>query len=117
MIKHTIQYIWKNVPQLIALFCMAIFSCTVFADNVGLGQVANNLMEPVTIVSGFLSGAAVILGLSLLFASFARYMQHRVNPLAHPIGTVITLFIMGVILLVLPLVYKLTESGIPFSLG
>ncbi|MEO8400751.1 MAG: hypothetical protein ABI597_03005 [Gammaproteobacteria bacterium] len=117
MIKHTIQLICKNAAQLFLLFCMAIFSCTAFANNVGLGQVANNLMEPVTILSGFLSGAAIILGLSLLFASFARYMQYRVNPLAHPIGSVITLFLIGILLLALPLIYKLTESGIPFSLG
>lgn len=83
----------------------------------GLGDLAGNLMEPVSIVSGFLSGMSIIIGLTCLFGSFVRYMQYRVNPLANPIGTVITLLVLGLLLLLLPLIYKLTESGVPFSLG
>lgn len=86
-------------------------------NSTGLGSVAANLMEPVEIVAGFLSGASIIVGMTCLFAGFVRYMQHRVNPLAHPISTVITLVILGILLLLLPLIYKFTESGIPFSLG
>lgn len=82
----------------------------------GLGDIANNIMEPVVVVSGFLASASLILGIACLFSSLIRYMQHRVNPLAHPISTVITLFILGLALLVLPLVNKLTSSGISFSL-
>ena len=83
----------------------------------GLGEVADNLMQPVSIVSGFLSGMAIVIGMACLFGSFVRYMQYRVNPLANPISTVITLLVLGILLLLLPLIYKLTESGIPFSLG
>jgi hypothetical protein len=60
---------------------------------------------------------SIVIGLTCLFAAFVRYMQHRVNPLAHPIGTVVTLLILGLLLLVLPLVYKLTESGVPGSIS
>jgi len=83
----------------------------------GFGGVANNLMQPVEITSAFLSGGAIVIGVTCLFAGFIRYLQYRVNPLAYPIGTVVTLFVLGIVLLLLPLIYKLTESGIPFSLS
>ncbi len=86
-------------------------------EVLGLGQVANNILEPVTVASNFLAGAAIVIGMTCIFSAFLRYMQHRVNPLAQPISTVILLLVLGFFLLVLPLVYKLTESGIPFSLG
>ncbi len=82
----------------------------------GFGGMASNLMQPVSLLSGFLSGAAVVIGITCLFGGFVRYMQHRVNPLAHPISTVVTLFLLGLILLVLPLIYKLTESGVAASI-
>ncbi len=86
-------------------------------DVTGLGGIANNLMGPVEVVAGFLTGASIAAGLACLFGAFVRYMQYRTNPLAHPIGTVITMLILGLLLLLLPLIYKLTESGIPVSIG
>ncbi len=82
----------------------------------GFGQVATNILEPVTIASSFMSGISIVIGMTSLFSAFLRYMQHRVNPLAQPISTVILLVVLGVILIALPLIYKLTESGIPFSM-
>ncbi|HSW94046.1 MAG TPA: hypothetical protein VLJ15_06820 [Gammaproteobacteria bacterium] len=83
----------------------------------GFGGVATNLLLPVHVVSSFLYGMSIVIGLVCLFAAFVRYLQYRVNPLANPISTVVTLLILGILLLVLPLVYKLTESGVPFSLS
>ena len=83
----------------------------------GFGAVANNLMEPVTILSSLVDTASIVIGLSCLFASFLRYMQHRINPLATPISIVVYLLIFGIILTALPLLYMFTESGIPFSAG
>ena len=81
----------------------------------GFGAVANNLMEPVTIVSSLIDTGSIVIGISCLFAAFLRYMQYRVNPLATPISTVVYLLIFGVILTALPLLYMFTESGIPFG--
>ena len=81
----------------------------------GFGQVADNVLEPIIIGVSFLSGISFVLGLTCLFSAFLRYMQHRVNPLAFPLSTIIVLTILGVFLVLLPWVYKLTDSGIPFS--
>jgi len=86
------------------------------ANPQGIGLVAGNMMAPVVVLSGFVSSACIIIGGTCLFASFLKYLQHRVNPLAVPISTVLVLFILGAVLVVLPLAYKVTESGIPFHL-
>lgn len=102
------------------LFFIYFFAGLVFAEKnhlYGVGAVAENLMEPVTIVSNFMGSASLILGVMCLFAAFIRYRQFRVNPLATPISVVIMLIIFGVAFLLLPFVYKLTQSGIPFTIG
>ena len=81
----------------------------------GMGEVAGNLIEPVNLLSNFVGTAAIVIGISCLFAAFLKYMQYRINPLAAPIGTVILLVILGVILTLLPFAYNLTESGIPYG--
>lgn len=83
---------------------------------VGIGGVANNLMEPVTILANFIGTIAIIIGISFLFAAFVKYMQHRVNPLAVPISTVVLLLVMGICLLLIPFLYKLTTSGFALSI-
>jgi choline-glycine betaine transporter len=100
-----------------------IFICLLCTHNVfaatsrhtGLGAVANNLLEPITIFSSFVSTAATVIGLSFLFAAGVKYMQHRVNPLAIPLSTVVVLVVMGAILVLLPYVYLLTASGVAYQ--
>jgi RsiW-degrading membrane proteinase PrsW (M82 family) len=96
---------------------ITIISFAAQAQTSGFGAMANNLMEPVTIVSNFMASASIVIGVTCLFAGLIRYMQYRVNPLANPISTVIWLLVLGVVLLLLPFVYMLTESGIPFKLS
>jgi len=84
-------------------------------SEAGLTNVVDNLMVPITLAVGFMSTASLIVGMTCVFASFVRYRQHRSNPLAHPIGTVLALLGAGLVLLFLPLIYRLTESGVsPF---
>lgn len=83
----------------------------------GWGEVASNLMEPVAILSNFVSTASLIVGISCFFAALLKYNQHRKNPLAAPIGTVILLLIIGIVLILLPFAYLITDSGIPFKLS
>ncbi len=99
--------------RFLLLFLVVLLPGMLFAavNPTGLGAVAGNLMEPVEIVSAFVSTSSIILGGSFLFASVIKYSQHRINPLAVPISTVVLLVVMGIILVVLPLAYKLTDSG------
>ncbi len=78
------------------------------------GDLANDMLGPVTVLSDFVGTASWIIGFSCLFASLFRYLQYRVNPLAAPISTVIVLLVLGILLLCLPFTYLLTGTGIPF---
>jgi len=82
----------------------------------GIGDYASQILHPVGILNNFIGSAAIIVGVGCLFAAFFRYMQHRVNPLAAPISTVILFLILGLLLLALPFIY-LFVGGVPFSLG
>lgn len=110
MLKNLLQqkFLW--------LIGLAVLPLRAIAEQAGLGVVADNLMTPVSIVSNFMYSASLVIGITALFASFLKYMQHRVNPLAHPMGTVVLLLLLGVVLICLPLISHLTESGIPIGL-
>ena len=100
---------WLLIVRLILLLLPSVG----FAEPSGLGEVANNLLEPVSILSDFVGSASIIIGASFVFASFIRYMQHRVNPLAFPISTIVILFILGVLLMLVPMAYKLAADVTP----
>lgn len=91
-------------------------SIVVYAQKTGVGGMASNLMNPVSVMSGFLSSACLLVGGAFLFASIIKYVEHRRSPLMVTMGTVIFLFIAGVVLILLPLTYMLTDSGLPYSL-
>jgi len=81
-----------------------------------LGDMADSFMQPLAIVSDFFSSAAMIIGASFLFAALIKYQQHRVNPLFVPIGTVVILVVMGVLLISLPLTYRLLQHDVASGL-
>lgn len=86
---------------------------TGFAEH-GIGGLAENLLEPIAILSDFINSAALILGASALLASILKYREYRRNPHATPLSKIVWLSIIGIVLLFLPLLYKLTDSGIPY---
>jgi hypothetical protein len=110
-------YFMKRIVFIFTLLILPALSWAVYKPHgVGAGKVAENLMEPVSILANFIGSMSIVVGISCLFACFLKYMQHRVNPLVAPISTVIMLLIMGIVLLCLPWAYKLTEGGVPISL-
>ena len=94
---------------------MAVWASS-YPGGVGMGGVAQNVMVPVSVASDFVSTGCFVIGGSFLFAAIIKYIEHRRSPLMVPISTVIFLFVAGILLILLPLAYKVTDSGIPFSL-
>ncbi len=100
------------------LFCCFLSPTIVFAaHSPGIGEIAENMLEPINIVSDFVGSASLIVGICALLAAFLKYMQHRVNPLVAPMSTIVVLVIIGIVLICLPFVYLLTEHGIPYHLS
>lgn len=95
------------------LFLTLVMSTPVLADATGLGSVASNLMEPVSILSDFVVNGSLVVGIMFIFGSVIKYGQHRRNPLAVPISNVVFIFICGILLLLLPLAYKVLYEAPP----
>lgn len=88
--------------------CIAV--TTVFAAHnkgLGLGGLANNVLEPVGLLQQFVTAACLVIGGSFVFASIIKYKEHRQSPLMIPISTVIFLFIAGLALIGLPFMWML----------
>lgn len=100
-----------NIIVLVITLFAAVNS---YAESIG--EYAADLVEPVNILSNFVSSACLIIGTMMLVAALMRYLQYRVNPLASPMSTVITFLILGTLLDALPFVYLLLGAGIPFTL-
>jgi hypothetical protein len=79
------------------------------------GDFAGEVLGPVLIVADFVGTGSLIVGGCSLFGALIRYRQHRVNPLAHPISTVVTLFLIGLILLILPFSYLITGDAFSYK--
>lgn len=104
----------KNIVKFASLF---LFPGIIFAyGGTGLGGVAGNMMEPVTLFSDFVDTGCLVIGLGFLFASIIKYVEHRRSPLMVPISTVVFLLIAGIILLILPFLPTLTGYGVPYRL-
>jgi hypothetical protein len=96
---------------------MLFLSSTVIAETEkaeSMGEFAQELMGPVTVLSSFIGNASIIIGVMAVFGALLRYMQYKANPLASPISTVFVLLILGILLICLPFTYLLTGAGIPF---
>ena len=76
-----------------------------------LGQVAQNLMEPVDVLSSFVITACFAIGGAFLFTAVIKYFEHRRSPLMVPISTVIFLLIAGILLMLLPFLPLLMGSS------
>jgi len=76
------------------------------AKPVGIGGVANSLMEPVGLATNFLHSGCYLIGAAFIFASFVKYMDHRRSPTMVPISTVIFLIIAGLVLIAIPIFTK-----------
>ncbi|MCE3238397.1 MAG: hypothetical protein K0R24_1378 [Gammaproteobacteria bacterium] len=93
---------------------MLLLPCAAMANHiVGIGGAAGELLEPTGVLADFFSDGAIILGVMAMFGAFVRYMQHRVNPLAVPIGSVIVLLVLGILLVCLPFTYVLLGAKAP----
>lgn len=79
-----------------------------------IGEFATSLMEPVSILNKFMNTACMMLGIMCLFSALLRYMQYRVNRVAMPLGSVMLMFVLGLLFLALPFVYLITGHN-PFS--
>ena len=104
----------NQFSYIFCLFFIPVFALA--APPVGVGLVAQNMLGPVGILNDFVNTACFIFGGSFLFAAIIKYAEHRRSPLMVPISTVVYLILAGLLLVILPFAYMVTENGMHFSL-
>ncbi len=96
--------------SVIAVFFISLFSGSI-TYAVEDGQVSTNLMSLFANIGSMFSGICLVVGISLIFASFVQYRQHRINSLLVPISKPILLLILGIFLCVIPILGHYTQGG------
>lgn len=103
----------KNL-RFVGLLLYIVTSCVYAAYTApppSLGDVANNMLSPLGVITHTLYNICYILGGGLLVAAAIQYRDHRRNPLQVPLSRPIFLFIVGFILVALPFITTLSESA------
>lgn len=76
-----------------------------------LGDVAENLMGPTSIVTKLVDITCYIIGMAFVLVAFAQYKIHRQSPKLVPLTTPVLLLVLGICALLVPYVTKVTETG------
>lgn len=99
IISAFIRNLFLYATLLPALFIQQVQAAV---DNHSAGGIADDMMEPLGLFGSFVNAGCLILGISFIFASLIKYIEHRRSPLMVPISTVVFLVIGGLALLLIP---------------
>ncbi|MBS0287775.1 MAG: hypothetical protein JSR17_10800 [Proteobacteria bacterium] len=102
----------KKSSRIISILVMAlvIMPTSVLATG-SLGDAADNLMTPTSIVVKVVDIFCYLIGLGFVMMSIAQFKIHRQSPKLVPLGTPLILAILGIIALLIPYTTKLAETG------
>lgn len=101
----------KIIPFILLL--VSNFVCALTPDS--LGDLSDKLLLPMSLLTSALYNMSLVIGIALLFGALIQYKNYRNNPSQVPLSRPITLLIFGVILVVLPILTKYSESAILVS--
>jgi Ca2+/H+ antiporter len=80
-----------------------------------LGELTDKLMLPMSVLASALYNVSLAIGIALLFGALIQYRNHQNNPGQVPISRPVTLLIFGILLIVLPILAKFSQSALLVS--
>lgn len=86
---------------IICILLSTIYSCNLTAQ--GIGDVATNIYQPVSIIINLVKAVSIICGSGLVLGGVLRYFDYRRNPVAVRPSMVIFMFIFGGALIIVGL--------------
>lgn len=95
----------KRIAQYIS------FAGIFFYLSPALADVTENVMSVAANVASLAIGICFILGVAMVGGALIQYKQHKRNRLQVPISKPIVLFILGTVMLCVPLTAKITAGG------
>ncbi len=97
-------------------FILPIFSVNANAlASDSLGDLSDKLLLPMSLLTGALYNMSLAIGIALLFGALIQYKNYRNNPSQVPLSRPITLLVFGLVLLILPILTKFSESALLVS--
>lgn len=98
--------LFKHIITLIFL----LVSPLALAES-SIGEVAQNLMGPTSLVTKLVIIACYVIGFIFVFMALAQYKIHRQSPKLVPLGTPLILLFLGIVALLLPYVTNMGGTG------
>lgn len=83
---------------LVSILLTTLYSCNLAAQ--GIGDVASNIYQPVTVVISLVKAVSVICGSGLVLGGILRYFDYRRNPVAVRLSMVLFMFFFGLALII-----------------
>ena len=80
-----------------------------------LGDLSDKLLLPMSLLTSALYNMSLAIGIALLFGALIQYKNYRNNPSQVPLSRPITLLVFGLVLLILPILTKFSESALLVS--
>ena len=108
-----------NIISLMVFFLSHIYASNpppVPKDAETIGDVAANLTYQIADMHDLIIVTAYVAGFGFMMASMFKFKQHRDNPQQVPIGGGVALFVVAVLLVFMPALYKPTQESIYGSL-
>lgn len=93
-----------------ALFLLLLLPAVAMADA-SIGDVADNLLGPTSIVTKLVEIACYIIGLAFILVGIAQYKIHKQSPKLVPLTTPILLVVLGAVALGIPYTTKMGKTG------
>ncbi len=92
----------RKITFLAIAYFLVFLPVVALAKTGSLGDSADSLLNMTAMVTKLMHIACYIIGVALILGSVAQYKNHRQNPKLVPLGTPITLLILGVIAVLIP---------------
>ena len=98
----------KYIKSLLVCFLIVCTTCIFAAggDSVGIAGIGKQLTNTFDVLGQILLGGAYIGGFALVVVALYKFKQHKDNPQQVPMGTPITLLLIGAALIFVPNIIK-----------
>ena len=102
----------KKIISFISLI-FSINASDLLSDS--LCDLSDKLLLPMSLLTSALYNMSLAIGIALLFGALIQYKNYRNNPSQVPLSRPITLLVFGLVLLILPILTKFSESALLVS--
>lgn len=93
------------------LLSLCLLITTSAYAGLSIAEISNHLMAPTQGFSSFVTAVAFVAGIGLLIGSFIQYRDYRRNKGGVPLSTPVTFFILGLVMILVPLISQYSAGA------